>query len=223
MQARGTRRSCDDLATCEVACTRARPRVRREGRGRGRARERAGPSAEEREERACSAERTRPRRTRVTERPDMSREVARRGAYCTGAEVGHRPLPCPIPTHDCSQPATHAPCTILGFEFTGAKLRPNMTGCFALTSGEWKGNCNYNSNTSAICATPPSRPKRASAGVGGWFEFRCRSLEVGASAHGQARRRGSAGALQSAAAAHDCSICSRAGAGGRERRGRTAV
>ena len=55
-----------------------------------------------------------------------------------------------VPANDCSRA-----CTILGFKFTGSKPRVNMTGCFALTDGEWSGNCNYNSNTSAVCADPP--------------------------------------------------------------------
>ena len=46
-------------------------------------------------------------------------------------------------------------CVILGFKYTGVKPRANMTGCFALTDGAWKGNCNYNTNKSAVCAEPP--------------------------------------------------------------------
>ena len=47
-------------------------------------------------------------------------------------------------------------CQSLGLDYTGAKPRMNMTGCYALTSGQWKGNCNYNSNSSAtVCDNPP--------------------------------------------------------------------
>ena len=39
-----------------------------------------------------------------------------------------------VPEHLCKRA-----CTILGLTYTGSKPRPNATGCFALTSGEWKG------------------------------------------------------------------------------------
>lgn len=51
---------------------------------------------------------------------------------------------------DCS----HA-CLALGFKSTGPKARPDPPGCFVLTTGTWKGNCNYNSNKSATCDDPP--------------------------------------------------------------------
>lgn len=38
--------------------------------------------------------------------------------------------------------------------FTGGKKFANVKGCFAIMSGEYKGNCNYNLDTSATC-TPP--------------------------------------------------------------------
>ena len=38
--------------------------------------------------------------------------------------------------------------------YTGAKQFTNVKGCFAIMTGQYKGNCNYNLNTSAIC-TPP--------------------------------------------------------------------
>lgn len=46
-------------------------------------------------------------------------------------------------------------CAALGFKWGGARSRDNITACFALVDGEWKGNCNYNSNTKASCETPP--------------------------------------------------------------------
>jgi len=55
----------------------------------------------------------------------------------------------PVPADQCS----HA-CFALGFKSTGARARPNISGCFVMTTGEYAGNCNYNSNTSATC-TPP--------------------------------------------------------------------
>ena len=39
--------------------------------------------------------------------------------------------------------------------YTGArKSFANVKGCFAITTGPYKGNCNYNSNTTPVC-TPP--------------------------------------------------------------------
>jgi hypothetical protein len=55
----------------------------------------------------------------------------------------------PVPAEDCDRA-----CFALGFKGTGARARPNISGCFVLTSGQYKGNCNYNSNKSATC-TPP--------------------------------------------------------------------
>jgi len=46
-------------------------------------------------------------------------------------------------------------CTLVANRtYTGAKQFGNIKGCFAIMSGEYKGNCNYNLNASAIC-TPP--------------------------------------------------------------------
>eukprot|EP00045_Choanoeca_perplexa_P014651 m.173976 g.173976 ORF g.173976 m.173976 type:complete len:227 (-) comp16746_c0_seq1:116-796(-) len=46
-------------------------------------------------------------------------------------------------------------CEFLGFKYTGAKPRPNMTACFVLTTGQYTNECNYNRNASAICEHPP--------------------------------------------------------------------
>jgi hypothetical protein len=37
---------------------------------------------------------------------------------------------------------------------SGARARPNISGCFVMTQGQYKDNCNFNSNASAAC-TPP--------------------------------------------------------------------
>jgi len=37
----------------------------------------------------------------------------------------------------------------LGYKYTGVRQRDAFAGCFCLVSGEWEGNCNFNSNTSA--------------------------------------------------------------------------
>jgi hypothetical protein len=56
-----------------------------------------------------------------------------------------------VPSHDCGRA-----CSILGFTFTGAKVRDGISGCFALVDGPYKGNCNFNSNASAVdCDKPP--------------------------------------------------------------------
>ena len=55
----------------------------------------------------------------------------------------------PVPSEDCARA-----CQALGFKGTGPRARPNISGCFVLTEGQYAGNCNYNSNTSATC-TPP--------------------------------------------------------------------
>jgi hypothetical protein len=54
-------------------------------------------------------------------------------------------------------------CAYFGYKNTGARNRPNAwPGCFVLAAGEWKGNCNYNSNKDgdgsdvtqlAVCST----------------------------------------------------------------------
>jgi hypothetical protein len=55
----------------------------------------------------------------------------------------------PVSAEDCS----HA-CLALGFKSTGPRARPNISGCFVMTTGQYAGNCNFNSNKSATC-TPP--------------------------------------------------------------------
>lgn len=54
-----------------------------------------------------------------------------------------------VPEADCSRA-----CLALGFTSTGDKSRPNISGCFVLTEGQYAGNCNFNTNASAVC-TPP--------------------------------------------------------------------
>ena len=51
------------------------------------------------------------------------------------------------------QDCTHA-CTDLGFKYTGPRARPNISGCFVLSTGPYAGNGNFNTNTSAPCAPP---------------------------------------------------------------------
>jgi len=83
----------------------------------------------------------------------------------------HTPSPSPPPADYIELPAdttcvkhgiTEIPeqfcgraCSILGFKYTAAKPRVNMTGCFVLTDGPWKGTCNFNSNVSGSCPEPP--------------------------------------------------------------------
>eukprot|EP00035_Acanthoeca_spectabilis_P034900 m.31467 g.31467 ORF g.31467 m.31467 type:complete len:824 (-) comp6934_c0_seq1:152-2623(-) len=55
----------------------------------------------------------------------------------------------PVSEQDCG----HA-CYALGFKSTGDRARPNISGCFVMTTGPYAGNCNYNTNSSATC-TPP--------------------------------------------------------------------
>ena len=38
--------------------------------------------------------------------------------------------------------------------YTGPRPETNVKGCFAITTGPYQGNCNFNSNTSAVCAPP---------------------------------------------------------------------
>merc|ERR1712087_302136 len=51
----------------------------------------------------------------------------------------------------------HTACEFLGFKYTGARSRDSMPGCFSLVSGEWKGNCNYNTNAHASSDNPDAR------------------------------------------------------------------
>eukprot|EP00038_Savillea_parva_P004671 m.140890 g.140890 ORF g.140890 m.140890 type:complete len:848 (-) comp11542_c0_seq6:303-2846(-) len=55
----------------------------------------------------------------------------------------------PVPEEYCPRA-----CAALGFKDTGDRARPNMSGCFVMADGQYAGNCNYNTNTSATC-TPP--------------------------------------------------------------------
>jgi hypothetical protein len=42
----------------------------------------------------------------------------------------------------------------LGFKYTGMRARENVTGCFVMTSGQYKNDCNFNTNTKAHCEPP---------------------------------------------------------------------
>jgi hypothetical protein len=55
----------------------------------------------------------------------------------------------PVPAADCSRA-----CGALGFKSTGPRARANISGCFVMTEGPYKGNCNFNSNKSATCEPP---------------------------------------------------------------------
>lgn len=55
----------------------------------------------------------------------------------------------PVSEEDCGHD-----CLALGFKSTGARARPDPPGCFVMTEGQYKGNCNYNSNKSATCDPP---------------------------------------------------------------------
>jgi len=48
-------------------------------------------------------------------------------------------------------------CEFLGYKYTGARARDFVAGCFSLVSGQWKGNCNYNTNASASSDSPDAR------------------------------------------------------------------
>lgn len=45
-------------------------------------------------------------------------------------------------------------CYALGFKSSGARNRPNISGCFVMTDGIYSGNCNFNSNKKAECIPP---------------------------------------------------------------------
>jgi hypothetical protein len=63
-----------------------------------------------------------------------------------------------VPKSECSQA-----CAAVGLNFAGAKpVQSNMPGCFAIVSGKRKGQCEYNTNTSAHCESPPCPDKEAS-------------------------------------------------------------
>jgi len=55
-----------------------------------------------------------------------------------------------VPAQYCTEA-----CTVLGFKAGGARARPTPPGCFVMMDGPFKGNCNYNSNASAVCDNPP--------------------------------------------------------------------
>ena len=55
----------------------------------------------------------------------------------------------PVTEDDCG----HA-CLALGFKDTGPRARANISGCFVMTSGPYAGNCNFNTNKSAVCKPP---------------------------------------------------------------------
>lgn len=55
----------------------------------------------------------------------------------------------PVPEEDCDRA-----CYALGFKGTGPRSRPNISGCFVMTQGQYAGNCNYNTNASATCEPP---------------------------------------------------------------------
>lgn len=48
----------------------------------------------------------------------------------------------PVSAADCS----HA-CLALGFKGTGPRARANISGCFVMTEGEYKGKCTSNPST----------------------------------------------------------------------------
>ena len=50
----------------------------------------------------------------------------------------------------------HEACEALALKYAGDKAAPNMTGCFALTTGPAAGACTYNTNaTAAVCPQQP--------------------------------------------------------------------
>ena len=55
----------------------------------------------------------------------------------------------PVAAEDCSRA-----CLTLGFKPDGPRVRPNISGCFVMTEGQYEGHCNYNSNASAQCDPP---------------------------------------------------------------------
>merc|ERR1711865_176295 len=90
------------------------------------------------------------------------------------APSNHTPAPAPPPVNDYIELPTgttcerqgiqelnpkecQLACENFGFKYTGAHQREFFSGCFALASGPWKGNCNYNSNSSAVCCDPTAR------------------------------------------------------------------
>lgn len=50
----------------------------------------------------------------------------------------------PLEEKDCSIASDY-----LGYKYTGSRARDFFSGCFCLVTGEYKGNCNFNTNASA--------------------------------------------------------------------------
>merc|ERR1712127_113950 len=44
-----------------------------------------------------------------------------------------------------------------GYKYTGSKVREFMVGCFVLSGGQYKGNGNFNTNSSAACCDPDAQ------------------------------------------------------------------
>jgi len=59
----------------------------------------------------------------------------------------------PVTEKDCG----HA-CLALGLKSTGPRARPTVMGCFAMTTGPYAGNCNFNTNKSASCVPEAGHP-----------------------------------------------------------------
>lgn len=73
-------------------------------------------------------------------------------------------------------------CEYFKFKYTGARQREYFSGCFALEAGEWKGNCNFNANKTAVCCDPDARAICLRGSVG---------LHSAVDLHGSVNRRGS--------------------------------
>jgi len=90
------------------------------------------------------------------------------------APGNYTPAPAPPPINSYIQLASGLTCTSqgildldgsecayaslhFGFKYTGARARPSMVGCWGLVGGEWPGNSNLNTNTSATCCDPTQR------------------------------------------------------------------
>jgi len=76
-----------------------------------------------------------------------------------------------VPAQYCTEA-----CTVLGFKAGGARARPTPPGCFVMMDGPFKGNCNYNSNASAVCDNPPctlsvKQSRQVTPSVGGTLDF----------------------------------------------------
>ena len=51
-------------------------------------------------------------------------------------------------------PGTEFEYNVVAMKSTGARARPDPPGCFVMSTGQYKGNCNYNLNKSATCHPP---------------------------------------------------------------------